>query len=71
MNDEVLIFIPQFIDRSGDTVYNIHRRREGRYTMPGDLIGQARFTPKDSVETCFEWIPEETYIATKEGEESS
>lgn len=68
VNIEALIFIPQFVDRSGNTVFNIHERKDGRYYMPGRLIGQARFIAGESGDTAFEWIPEGLDIATPEDE---
>lgn len=56
MNDKIIIFVPQFVDRSGRTVYNIYRRKPGRYIMPGELVGQARMVVGDRERIEFEWL---------------
>ena len=60
VDNGILCFVPQFVDRAGRTVYNIHTLPNGRRT-PGTIsgtpvVGQARFDPQDAeVDPVIEW----------------
>ena len=58
----MLLLVPQFVDRAGRTVYNIHARAEGRYHRPGALLGQARVRLFEDETWQIEWITENDEI---------
>ena len=62
MNDHegVLVLIPQFVDRSGREVYNIHRwtcnLKTPKTVQESPVLGQIRMVPGDgSVEPEADW----------------
>ena len=59
-----LILKPQFVDRGGNTVYNIHRFRGSR------PIGQIRMSVGDTDPTAsIEWVKDAAAIPTRKHNE--
>ena len=56
VKDGLILLVPQFVDRAGRTVYNVHRRAGGRYHRPGALIGQTRLRVLEDETCAFEWL---------------
>jgi hypothetical protein len=59
MSDARLILVPQFIDRSGRTVYHIHEDNpESRTLSVGKFIGVIRMDRDDNLQPEVEWVPQ-------------